>query len=92
MLCQIFRFDATEQIEDLMTCLKVIAFTENCIRVSLRTYIPKLEGLYQLKIEDSIEPSEVNHELLIEVMEGTMELKSVEVLGLHDFFMSIYAH
>ncbi|KAG2721086.1 hypothetical protein I3760_02G065200 [Carya illinoinensis] len=72
-------FDATEQIEDLMTCLKVIAFTENCIRISLRTYIPKLEGLYQQKIEDCIEPSEVNHELLIEVMEGTMELKSVEI-------------
>ncbi|XP_041001770.1 uncharacterized protein LOC121247500 isoform X2 [Juglans microcarpa x Juglans regia] len=72
-------FDATEQIEDLMTCLKVIAFTENCIRISLRTYIPKLEGLYQQKIEDCIEPSEVNHELLVEVMEGTMELKSVEI-------------
>jgi len=75
-----FRFDAIEQIEDALTGLKVIVFTENCIRLSLRTYIPKLEGLlYQHTIEDIIEPSEINHELLIEVREGTMELKSVEV-------------
>jgi hypothetical protein len=63
-----------------LTGLKVIAFTENCIRLSLRTYIPKLEGLlYQHTTEDIIEPFEMNHELLIEVQEGTMELKSVEV-------------
>lgn len=75
-----FRFDALEQIGDVLTGLKVIAFTENCIRLSLRTYIPKLEGLlYQHTTEDIIEPSEMNHELLIGVREGTMELKSVEV-------------
>lgn len=72
-----YRFDAIEQIEDLLTGLKVAAFTENCIRLSLQTYIPKLEG--SRKIE-GIEPSVLNHELLIEVLEGTMELKSVEVL------------
>ncbi|KAM4105870.1 hypothetical protein ACJW30_04G022000 [Castanea mollissima] len=69
-------FDAIEQIEDLLTGLKVVAFTENCIRLSLQTYIPKLEG--SRKIE-GIEPSVLNHELLIEVLEGTMELKSVEI-------------
>uniref|UniRef100_A0A7N2MVB4 Uncharacterized protein n=1 Tax=Quercus lobata TaxID=97700 RepID=A0A7N2MVB4_QUELO len=68
-------FDAIEQIEDLLTGLKVTAFTENCIRLSLQTHIPKLEG--SRKIE-GIEPSVLNHELLIEVLEGTMELKSVE--------------
>ncbi|XP_059447656.1 uncharacterized protein LOC132179053 [Corylus avellana] len=73
-------FDAVEQIEDVLTGLKVIAFTENCIRLSLRTYIPKLEGLlYQHTTENIIEPSEMNHELLIGVREGTMELKSVEI-------------
>lgn len=91
-----FRFDAIEQIEDALTGLKVIAFTENCIRLSLRTYIPKLEGLlHQHTIEDISEASEVNHELLIEVREGTMELKSVEVSEyeiFHDFFMNLFLH
>ena len=72
-----FRFDTIEQIEDVLAGLKVIAFTENCIRLSLQTYVPKLEG--SQKIEDIIEPSVLNHELLIEVLEGTMVLKSVEV-------------
>lgn len=72
-----YRFDAIEQIEDLLTGLKVTAFTENCIRLSLQTHIPKLEG--SRKIE-GIEPSVLNHELLLEVLEGTMELKSAEVL------------
>ncbi|KAE8076290.1 hypothetical protein FH972_014952 [Carpinus fangiana] len=81
-------FDAVEQIEDALTGLKVIAFTENCIRLSLRTYIPKLEGLlYQHTTEDIIEPSEMNHELLIEVREGTMELKSVEIFP-NDVYIS----
>uniref|UniRef100_A0A2N9EZ12 Uncharacterized protein n=1 Tax=Fagus sylvatica TaxID=28930 RepID=A0A2N9EZ12_FAGSY len=70
-------FDTIEQIEDVLAGLKVIAFTENCIRLSLQTYVPKLEG--SQKIEDIIEPSVLNHELLIEVLEGTMVLKSVEV-------------
>ncbi|KAB1213636.1 hypothetical protein CJ030_MR5G020295 [Morella rubra] len=71
--------DAIEQIEDGLTGLKVIAFTENCIRLSLQTYITELEDLlHQQKIEQIVEPFEVIHELLIEVLEGTMELKSVE--------------
>ncbi|GMY32044.1 e3 ubiquitin-protein ligase rnf14 [Fagus crenata] len=70
-------FDTIEQIEDVLAGLKVIAFTENCIRLSLQTYVPKLEG--SQKIEDIIEPSVLNHELLIEVLEGTMVLKSVEI-------------
>lgn len=73
-----------------MTGQKVAAFTENCIRLSLQTYIPKLEG--SRKIE-GIEPSVLNHELLIEVLEGTMELKSVEVLEyilFLDFFRNIF--
>lgn len=79
--CHCFRVDAIEQIEDGLTGLKVIAFTENCIRLSLQTYTTELEDLlHQQKIEQIVEPFEVIHELLIEVLEGTMELKSVEVL------------
>lgn len=76
----IFRLDALEQIEDALTGLKVIGFDGNCIRVSLQTYIPKVEGvLCQNMIEDIAQPSEMNHELLVEIMDGTMEVKNVEV-------------
>ncbi|KAH9649796.1 reverse transcriptase domain-containing protein [Citrus sinensis] len=74
------RFDAVEQIEDTLTGLKVIDFDGKCFRLSMQTYIPTLEeSSFQHKIEDVIEPSEVNHELLIEVIDGTMEIKNVEM-------------
>lgn len=74
------RFEAIESIEDAMTQLKVLDFSNNCIRLSLTTHIPNLERLScQHKIRDITEPSEPSHELLIEVMAGTMELKNVEV-------------
>lgn len=63
-----------------MTGLKVMEFEGNRIRLTLRTYIPTSESLLsQHKIEDITEPLERNHELVIEVLEGTLELKSVEV-------------
>ncbi|XVF29068.1 hypothetical protein REPUB_Repub15cG0088200 [Reevesia pubescens] len=74
------RFDALEQIEDALTGLKVIGYDGNCIRLSLQTYIPKVEGLLCQKTnEDIAEPSEMNHELLVEIMDGTMEVKNVEM-------------
>ncbi|KAJ7955385.1 RNA-directed DNA polymerase (reverse transcriptase)-related family protein [Quillaja saponaria] len=80
-------FDAIEQIEDALTGLKVLAFDDNCIRLSLLTCIPKLESLsYQEKVETA-EPAELNHELLIEVLDGTMELKNVEIFP-NDVYMN----
>lgn len=82
------RFDAVEQIEDSLTGLKVIDFDGKCFRLSMQTYIPTLEeSLFQHKIEDVIEPSEVNHELLIEVIDGTMEIKNVEMFP-NDVYIS----
>lgn len=73
-----YRIEAIENIEEALTGLKVIDFEENTIKVSLKTYIP--EGVMcQLNAEDYIKQSEVNHELLIEVVNGTMDLKNVEV-------------
>ncbi|KAK9288268.1 hypothetical protein L1049_016718 [Liquidambar formosana] len=78
--CIFKRFEAIDKIEDAMTGVKVHDFEGNCIRLSLMTYIPSLEGLScQQKIEDIIEPSELNHELLVEIMDETMELKNVEI-------------
>ncbi|XP_021856088.2 uncharacterized protein [Spinacia oleracea] len=72
------RIEAIENIEEALTGLKVIDFEENTIKVSLKTYIP--EGVMcQLNAEDYIKQSEVNHELLIEVVNGTMDLKNVEI-------------
>lgn len=74
------RFDAIEQIEDSLTGLKVIEFDGNHIRLSLKTYIPKPEGSYcWQQFENIIAPSEVDHELLLEIMEGTMELSNAEM-------------
>ncbi|KAE8653793.1 Detected protein of unknown function [Hibiscus syriacus] len=75
------RLDALEQIEDALAGLKVIGFDGNCIRLSLQTYIPKVEGaLWQTIIDDTDEPSVMNHELLLEIMDdGTMEVKNVEM-------------
>ncbi|CAN6722664.1 unnamed protein product [Malus baccata var. baccata] len=78
--CEFKWLDDTEKIEDEFTGLKVISFGENCIRLSLRTYIPKLEELVpQQKIADATEPSHVNHELLIELLEGTLDLRNAEI-------------
>ncbi|XP_008222832.1 PREDICTED: uncharacterized protein LOC103322677 isoform X1 [Prunus mume] len=78
--CTLKWLDNTEQIEDAVTGLKVIAFEGNCVRLSLRTYIPKLEDPFSpKKVGDATEPSEVYHELLIELLEGTMGLRNVEI-------------
>ncbi|PRQ38451.1 hypothetical protein RchiOBHm_Chr4g0414071 [Rosa chinensis] len=68
--------EATEQFEDAFSGLKVISFEENCIRLSLRTYIPKSKFLSQQIIEDT---TSVNHELLIGLTERTMGFRNVEI-------------
>lgn len=78
-LVLLFRFDAVQQIEDELVGLKVLEFDENCIKLSLRTYMPTVGGSsYTERVEDSIDVRELNHELLIEV-EGNMKLKNVQV-------------
>ncbi|KAH7857676.1 hypothetical protein Vadar_015250 [Vaccinium darrowii] len=74
------RFEAVEKVEDSLSGFKVRKFEGNRIKMSLRTYIPISESLLsQLKAEDIAEPLEHNHELVVEVLEGTLELKSVEI-------------
>ncbi|KAL1807145.1 uncharacterized protein LOC108198726 [Daucus carota subsp. sativus] len=74
------RFDAVEKIEDALTGLKVIEINKNSIKLSLTTYAPYLENLFsQLKIEDVIHPYEQTYELLVELVDGTMELKNAEI-------------
>eukprot|EP00258_Populus_trichocarpa_P035587 XP_024451606.1 uncharacterized protein LOC7461649 isoform X3 [Populus trichocarpa] len=72
-------YDAIEQIEDVLSGLKVIEFDGTCIRLSLRTYIPKQDVLFLQKIEETNVPYEINHEFLIEVTNGSMEIKKVEM-------------
>uniref|UniRef100_A0A6N2M9Q0 Uncharacterized protein n=1 Tax=Salix viminalis TaxID=40686 RepID=A0A6N2M9Q0_SALVM len=72
-------FDAIEQIQDVLSGLKVIEFDGTCIRLSSRTYIPKQDVLCLQKIEETNEPYEINHEFLIEVTDGSMEIKNVEM-------------
>ncbi|KAF3628925.1 putative invertase inhibitor-like [Capsicum annuum] len=83
------RFEAIEQIEDAFSGLKIVEFEGNHIRLSLRTFIPNLENLPHNHTIDVAEPPEQNHELLIELMDGTMELKHVELLAFLSFYWSL---
>ncbi|XP_021749093.1 uncharacterized protein LOC110714852 [Chenopodium quinoa] len=74
------RIEIIENIEEALTGLKVIDLEGNIIRVSLKTYIPDVEGeMCRLNSEDNFKQCEVNHELLVEVIDGTMDLKNVEI-------------
>lgn len=73
------RFEAIEKIEDAFSGLKIVEFEGNRIRLSLRTFIPNLENLLHNQTIGVAEPPEQNHELLIELVDGTMELKHVEI-------------
>ncbi|KAJ8530759.1 hypothetical protein K7X08_023640 [Anisodus acutangulus] len=82
------RFEAIEKIEDAFSGLKIVEFEGNRIRLSLRTFIPNFENLlHDQKIVDVGEPPEQNHELLVELMDGTMELKHVEIFP-NDVYIS----
>jgi len=81
-----------------LTGLKVIGIDENCIKLSLQTYMPMVEGISCLqRVEDTMDASVLNHELLIEVLEGTMTLKDIQVLKLitisfFDLFVTTIVH
>ncbi|PIN23475.1 hypothetical protein CDL12_03803 [Handroanthus impetiginosus] len=74
------RLEAVEKFEDALTGLRIIEIEGNSIRLSLKTYIPYLESVLRHQdIESVIEPIELNHELIIETVQGTWELKDVEI-------------
>ncbi|XAR48794.1 hypothetical protein NMG60_11031739 [Bertholletia excelsa] len=74
--CVLKRFEAIDKIEDTLTGLQVIEYEGNCIRLLLKTFVPD-SLLSQHMIEDVAEP--LQHELKIEVAEGKLEIKSVEI-------------
>ncbi|KAI3716431.1 hypothetical protein L1987_67304 [Smallanthus sonchifolius] len=61
------RFEGFLKIEDTLTGLEVIEYEGSRINLSLRTFIPE------------IEMPEQNHELAIEILEGSLELKNAEI-------------
>ncbi|XP_058093280.1 uncharacterized protein LOC131239539 isoform X2 [Magnolia sinica] len=74
------RVEAVRQVEDILSDVKVVEFEGNCIRLSLNTLFPSSEGLLcQQKLECITEPFVLDHELQIELMDGTTELKNVEI-------------
>ncbi|KAH6830029.1 hypothetical protein C2S53_004146 [Perilla frutescens var. hirtella] len=74
------RFEAVEKTEEAFTGLKVIEIEGNNIRLSLKTYIPYLETvLHKQDIKNIIEPLEMNHELIIETVDETWEIKNAEI-------------
>ncbi|KAL1548430.1 hypothetical protein AAHA92_16661 [Salvia divinorum] len=74
------RFEAVEKIEEAFTGVKVVEIEGNNIRLSLKTYIPYFETvLHKQDIESIIEPLELNHELMIEIIDDAWELKNAEI-------------
>lgn len=67
-------FEATETIKDELCGLRVTESEGDRIRLCLRTYIPNIHGL------DSCGFLNQDYELVIELMEGTMELKHAEII------------
>ncbi|TYK17422.1 uncharacterized protein E5676_scaffold434G002850 [Cucumis melo var. makuwa] len=77
------------EVEGTIGGMKVIDVADNSIRLSLHTHIPNVEDFSTLqRLEGLIEKSELDHELIIEVSNGTMELKNAEIfpadVHLHD--------
>ncbi|KAJ6801498.1 uncharacterized protein M6B38_198190 [Iris pallida] len=74
------RVEAIGQIEDKLSSVKVLGFEGNCIRLSLKTHMASSDGLFLgHKLDCMIEPSVVEHELLIELADKTMELHKAEI-------------
>ncbi|XP_076924174.1 uncharacterized protein LOC143586528 [Bidens hawaiensis] len=61
------RFEGLVKMEDALTGLKVIEYDGNRISLSIRTYLPE------------VEMAEQNHELAIELLDDTLELKNAEI-------------
>ncbi|KAJ0903449.1 hypothetical protein HanPSC8_Chr07g0269961 [Helianthus annuus] len=61
------RFEGFLKIEETLTGLEVIEYDGNRISLSLRTYVPE------------IEMAEQNHELAIELLDVTLEVKNAEI-------------
>ncbi|RZR90254.1 hypothetical protein BHM03_00018106 [Ensete ventricosum] len=59
--------------------VRVIDFQGSCIRLSLKTPIPNIDGFIIQRNLDFVEPFVSEHEMLIEVIDKTMELKRVEI-------------
>ncbi|GKC78926.1 hypothetical protein Tco_1129700, partial [Tanacetum coccineum] len=68
------RCEGVLKIEDALTGLEVIEYEGNQIRLSLRTYIPNTDL------------PEQNHELAIELLDGTLELRNAEIF-LNDVYI-----
>ncbi|KAL6532025.1 hypothetical protein OROGR_013995 [Orobanche gracilis] len=84
------RFEVIEKIEDSLTGLRVIEVKGNSIRLSLNTCIPYLDTVFrQQDIDTVIEPVEINHELMIETVDGTLELNKAESMS-GDFSRRIF--
>ncbi|KAK1272046.1 hypothetical protein QJS04_geneDACA012663 [Acorus gramineus] len=78
--CHLKREEAISQIEDILSHVKVIEYKGNCIRLALKTSINPSEGLwFRRKPDGIIWPLSIDHELLIEVVDGKTEMINVEI-------------
>ncbi|CAN6462807.1 unnamed protein product [Victoria cruziana] len=73
------RVEAISQVEEVLCHAKVIEFKDNCIWISLKTFLPTTRSpKYQFYLEKMIGPSVVHHEMLIKIS-GTREVVDVEI-------------
>ncbi|KAJ0988878.1 hypothetical protein J5N97_007234 [Dioscorea zingiberensis] len=74
------RVEAIGQIEELLSEVRVIEFKGNHIRLLLKTPIPSVDSLpLQYNSASFIEPTVVDHELMIEVLENNLEPMKLEI-------------
>ncbi|KAJ0961802.1 hypothetical protein J5N97_029630 [Dioscorea zingiberensis] len=72
--------EAIGQIEELLSEVRVIEFKGDHIRLLLKTPIPSMDILpLQYNSASFIEPTVVDHELMIEVLENNLEPMNLEV-------------
>lgn len=70
------------QLQSLVSGPKVLEFKDNCLRVLLKAPILTSECvILGQKLDCVVDSSVSDHELLIEVDEGSMELNKVQVLS-----------
>ncbi|XP_068664471.1 uncharacterized protein [Aristolochia californica] len=78
--CVVQRVKLFEQIDDIVSDVKVIELEGNCIRLSIKTFVPISESrLIQRRQEFLSGQSVVDHELLIELTDGTLQLQTVKI-------------
>ncbi|KAG9445820.1 hypothetical protein H6P81_011948 [Aristolochia fimbriata] len=78
--CEVQRVKLLKQIEDIISAVEVIEFDGNCIRLSVKTFVSKSESRLNQHWQEFLNAqSVVEHEILIELTDGTLHFQNVKI-------------